>query len=222
MLKNKKLIFVGPIGNPMKEYLDRYDYVIRTNNFFSIEPSEISCNRCDILVTNSMYISRFHKIVVNNLWKIKYLFVPMSRLDFIKEKIHEKFHHKIIPMSYNKNNHDFIVDGYPLLLSRLLYFILEKYPNEYPEKFFVTGIDFYDSKNIKQFWFKGYEVPGDKQSKLLTIGKSKHKPESNKIFFKYLYNKYKWISCDAKILNIINKCKINDTDLLVNNKNNTK
>lgn len=46
----KKIIIVGPAKNqPNNEFLDNFDYVIRTNNFMN---SSISNKRCDMLLLN--------------------------------------------------------------------------------------------------------------------------------------------------------------------------
>jgi hypothetical protein len=204
MFNNKKLIFVGPLGNPEISLLKKHDYVIRTNNFLSIKPGILKSRRCDILVVNFFYIRKYFRLVEANLDNIKYVIVPKGKYIFLKNKIDKKYHKKIISMSYNIKKHDFEVKGFPLMLSRFLYYILE---NHKPKLFYVTGIDFYESKKIEKFWLDGYSVPGDKQSKLMLIGKGKHNIESNKDFLLYLHTTYKWIRCDIHVRRIINKSK---------------
>jgi hypothetical protein len=123
-------------------------------------------------------------------------------VSFLKKKLNKHHHNKIVAMYYNKNKHKFIVDGFPLLLSRLLYYIIENYK---PTKFMVTGIDFYQSRQLSKFWLPGYEVKGDKQSHLIPLGKSKHNIESNKKFLIHLYNSSEWVKCSNAVLAIIMK-----------------
>ena len=45
--------------DPDQKIVDQYDYVVRTNNFFSIKPKILRSRRCDILIVNNLYSKHY-------------------------------------------------------------------------------------------------------------------------------------------------------------------
>lgn len=204
-ITQKKLLFIGPLGRLPKNYINSFDYVIRTNNFFGINKKYLTSDRCDILVANPFCVRNRHELIMKNISNIKYLLIENSSIILLKNKYPHlsKYFHKFILFRHNKNKHSFVVDGEPLLLTRFIYFLLEKKYN--PKKLMVTGLDFYYSKNISNFWLPGYSIKGDKESKKLVSNCSKHNPVSNAQYFKYIMKNIKWITCDSNINKILSK-----------------
>lgn len=206
MLNNKKIIFVGPLGNPSEKYLNGFHYVIRSNGFFGINKKILDCDRCDILAVNRIYSVTHSHVIIDNLSKIKYVWTTNAGYKLLREKAPDNQKHKILLMKFKKDGHGYAVKKYPLMLSRILYHILEYYK---PALFCVTGIDFYKSKEIKKFWMPGYAIKDCLKSNKLATGKGKHDIESNKILLKYLMEKHKWIKPDKSIRAIIKNIEIN-------------
>lgn len=203
ILSNKKIIFVGPLGNPANEYLKKFHYVIRTNGFFTVDKKLLNSERCDILVVNKLYSTMYYDVIIKNLKKVKYVFVSsVLGYNCLLEYVPSQLKNKIIYMNYNAYKQDFHIKKYPLLLSRLLLFITEYYT---PKLFFVTGIDFYVTKNLNKFWLPGYAVKESTEANILAKNKNKHDVESNKQFLLFLINKYDWVRADNLILSIIKK-----------------
>lgn len=203
-INNKKLLFIGPIGNPVKSFIDKFDFVIRSNNFFSIKKNILFSYRCDILVVNNIYTKLYHHIIDKNIHKIKYLIVPPKKLKFALKHINKKFHSKIFTLKFNKNKHDFKTKKHPLLVSRIIYFLIQN--NYIPKEFFITGIDYYDSMDIDKIWLPGYRIfiKNVSNNKMLNIN-SVHDIDSNKKLLLFYLNKFNWINCDNLIYNIITK-----------------
>lgn len=205
MLDKKTLIFVGPLGNPTDEYLKKYDYVIRTNNFFSISHRILNSNRCDILSVNRIYSISHCDFIISKLHAIKFLWTSSSEgYKLIKSKAPKIYKKKILYMKFNKDNHDFQVKKYPLMLSRVLYHILEYYK---PSFIYIMGLNFYNFKNIRENWLPGYCINSIKNPNKIATGKGKHDIESNKKHLIHILNKHRWIKCDRVILDILKNTK---------------
>lgn len=70
-INNKKLLFIGPMGNPTQSFVNNYDLIIRTNNFFSIKKNVLFSYKCDILFVNGLCINKCHRIINKNMHKLK-------------------------------------------------------------------------------------------------------------------------------------------------------
>lgn len=204
MFNHKKILFIGPLGNPVNKFVNKFDYVIRTNNFFSIKPNILHSYRCDILITNHLYTTRYHYIIKKYMHKLKYLFVYGTTMKtFISNKVHPKHLNKIIDINYSLSNQKYIVRGNPLQLSKLLYYITQNYK---PWRFFITGINFYQTKTIDTIYLPGYaikEIVNKHQQTILEQRKHHHDIESNIGLLRYLYHKYDWIDIAPSVLAII-------------------
>jgi hypothetical protein len=118
----------------------------------------------------------------------------------LQEKCPPKFKKKIVHMKYDKDKHKFKIKKYPLLLSKLIFHLIEYYK---PKEFYMTGIDFYSSKDPKKYYLPGYEVTRKNKSEDIATSGGRHDLESNKQFFRYVLSKYVWINCDLSIKAIL-------------------
>ena len=194
---NKRLLFIGPLGFKFKKLnLNTIDYVIRTNNFFSIPEKHLKTTRCDILLVNGLYTKTNTNIIVANFHKLKYLMTTSYRAYKILSKVlTSKQMTKVHFISYHIKIAKYRVKGYPLILLFLLYFLHKNRP----ARFYVTGIDFYLSG---KYGLPGYQIK-QVTKRMKDRDKKKHDIESNIKVFKMFYQDFDWVRCDKKILYLL-------------------
>ena len=150
-LNDKKIIFCGPLFNKDDEFLSEYDVVIRTNNFFSIEPELRNSSRCDILVCNSIFSKRYSDKIVENIDEVKYVFCSsLEGAKILKEKLYSNDIKKV--HFFSGGNDLRIIKTHPLGLMHFLSYIINFYK---PSLFYIDGVDFYSTKDVSKFWLKG-------------------------------------------------------------------
>lgn len=200
----KRVIFIGPLYKVNKN-LENFDYVVRTNGFFSIKCEQTSQNfrtnkthqtRCDILLVNGLYTRTNLPTILANFDKLKYLMTSSCRAFKILERVLTKKQFRKVRLLYTSNGkRKYNVVGYPLMLTFLLYY-LDKYQK--PKEFHITGIDFYKSKT---HWLPGYQSKTGKR--LLQKDIKKHNIDSNINVLKRFYKDYGWIHCDKLLIRLL-------------------
>ena len=94
---DKKIIFIGPLGNPADNIVNQYDIVVRTNNFFSIDKDILKSERCDILIVNTLFSKNYSELIENNIDKVKFILAKNRyTYDILLKKINAIYHDKII------------------------------------------------------------------------------------------------------------------------------
>lgn len=214
MFNKKRIIFIGPLGNIEDKFLKQYDFVVRTNNFFSIDKELLKSERCDILVVNNLYVRCHHDKIIKNMNKIKYLLVKnklaydtiMKKIDIHNNDIYNRDNkvdkNKVIYMSYMYSKINFPFKKEPLLVSNFLFYLIQYFR---PNLVYFTGFDFYQSKDVSKFWLPGYETKQSLRNNVLKGDKKNHNIESNILYFKYVLDQYRWIQCDHVLRDIIKK-----------------
>lgn len=196
-LKNKTVIFVGPLGNPSDTYLAKYDYVIRTNNFFGIDKDHLNSNRCDILLCNKLYTTTNVYKIIENLPNISWCVqVSKEGYEVLTSKCSEEQKNKIININVNRLRHP-LIRKVPFLLSKFLIYLIRNTGN-YPKNVHVIGIDFYKGKELKDFWPPGYMIKEAKKNNVL-VNTNKHDIRSNRKFLQDCIKNFKWITCSKKV-----------------------
>lgn len=203
IFNNKRIIFVGPLGNPTNAELKLYDIVIRTNNFFSIDKTILKSTRCDVLLVNSAYYRYNYGIILQNLDKYQYLMCFNKNIYSYILKVRKK------KWLVRKNKNRFIVAFYdaekcivktPLLLIKLMYYLSE---NCHPLNFHVTGIDFYQSKQFSKIWLPGYATNLELETNIYARTNFTHNIKDNAVAMGTLMDNYKWITTNSNIVCII-------------------
>jgi len=147
LIKNKKVIFVGPSpilkGSKLGEWIDSFDIVIRTNNFYSTleENKEDYGSKCDVLYTNVQFIREMSPLPIQEY--------VSKGLKFLRSKSyipqpHTTDYNKFVltsPINENTINHIQINNiKSPLMGSYILFDILQYNPSE----FFIAGVNCYN------------------------------------------------------------------------------
>jgi hypothetical protein len=203
MLDNKRILFVGPLGNPDNNLMDKFDIIIRTNNFFSIDKRVLKSSRCDILIVNKLYSTKYSDIINNNIDKLKYVLAKnKAAYDVLIAMINPSDRHKVLYMSYTHSKHTYKINKQPLIVSNLLLYITEYFT---PSLLYLTGFDFYTSIDVNKFWLPGYATKESLYFNILKGDKDKHDVLSNIKYLKFCLDKYKWITCDTKIYELVKK-----------------
>ena len=197
LINDKKIIFCGPLFNKDDEFLKEYDTVIRTNNFFSIDPQIRNSSRCDILVCNSIFSKRYTHKIIENIDTVQIvLSSSKSGTRDIKDKLFSVDKSKVV--HFSGENDLRTISRNPLSLMTLVSYIANNFK---PELFFIDGIDFYSSNNVSKFWLKGYAIKESSTCNVLGKDKYKHDIQSNKDYLKAVVKKYSFIKLSDLVIN---------------------
>lgn len=215
---DKKILFIGPLGNPSKQFVDKFDIVIRTNGFFSIK-TEMHTTRCDALLINGAYLSRHKHTILANLHKLKYVltfcnnFIAVMKKCKSSKKCNEKvLQRKHIKLECKPSEN---MPHHPLLLIKLLNYIVSKTK---PQQFYVTGINFYQTKQLSKIWAPGYCSKYELRTNVFAWTNFKHNIPANIKFFTQCMKSNKWIQCHKTVTDAVKSFSQN-TDFDVDFKN---
>lgn len=202
MLNNKRVLFIGPLGNPDKKFVDEYDIVVRTNGFFSIDKKILKSDRCDILIVNQLYSKLYGKTVNDNMDKVKYVLAKhREAYNHLIKHIDDKHKHRVLYMSYSLKNSLYVsIKKQPLIVTNFLLYVKQYFT---PKTLFFTGFDFYVTQDVNKFWLKGYAPKESKIYNVLSYDKNTHDVRSNVKFFKQCLEKISWVKCDDNIKQIV-------------------
>tara|TARA_B110000037_G_scaffold56850_1_gene69380 strand:+ start:479 stop:1072 length:594 start_codon:yes stop_codon:yes gene_type:complete len=188
---NKNIIIVGPsLNQPKNDFLQKYDIVIRTNNFIN---SDLYNLRCDALLLN--YITA-RVIDVKSLYKIyksniKYIICYHDYYLKFKKYLPNK---KIIIINIkNKTNRiNYIYKKHPTIIYILIMNLLDYNIRS----LFIDGIDFYTNKKI---YIDGYKWSIHNKKESI------HNINEDKSFLILLLHNIKNINTTLYIFNILKK-----------------
>jgi len=196
LINDKKIIFCGPLFNKDDEFLKEYDTVIRTNNFFSIDPQIRNSSRCDILVCNSIFSKRYTHKIIENIDTVQIvLSSSKSGTRTIKDILYSVDKSKVV--HFGGENDLRMISRYPLSLMILVSYIINNFK---PDLFFIDGIDFYASNNVEKFWLKGYAIKESGTCNVLGKDKYKHNIQSNKDYLKDMVKKHSYIKLSDLVI----------------------
>lgn len=207
-LNNKTILFAGPLYNEPDNILDKYDIVIRTNNYFSIKDRK--SDRCDILICGKQFIEhRSFSVFRKN---IKYLIVKGIES---KNKLVRRFH------GYNSKNkiykkremrekleniyvmefNDELIKKYhfnkkPLLMENFIYYVIKNFK---PKELFIDGINFYVDNNLPE----GYKLDQLKNVDIHDMTHKSHDIKHSKQFLKDSIEKYNFIKTTDYIKSLL-------------------
>jgi len=204
MIKNKKVIFVGPsnylIGKNKGKYIDSFDIVVRSGNAINMNKNLYNDygSRTDIIYLNNPFVRACYPLPLNE-WKEKGLKEIVIRDNFtdIINAIN-----KIIKCRSCYEIHKELSDKLSgaILGSYLITDIIK----QNPKSFYLTGITFY---NKGHDYYKGYERKEIKELKR-NEKKTRKKPikvhsyNNNNNYIKEMIKKYN-IKTDEYIKEII-------------------
>ena len=202
MFNRKRVLFIGPQGNPTKEFMKSYDYVIRTNGFFGIKRNYLHSYRCDVLITNGTYVFASSDTIIKNINKLKKIYTTnLVAHRFLEKRLKSEDHQKIEFVKYDRPLMKKKIKKKPFLLTLLLFHIIKYHK---PKLLYITGIDFYQSKRLNKIWAPGYVINHELKSNSIAKTNISHDIRSNIIFFRECLRTYKWLKCDRNIIKIVN------------------
>lgn len=194
LIENKRVVFVGPATNLLNKNrgreIDKYDIIIKTNGALklnSIAYYRDYGSRIDVLYVNNQY----YRTQKNNLWHLKKYGIKFLRGKSFKYQDRIKFD---IPSGSIINA---MAEVNKTVKSALMgCYIIQDILMQNPKEFFVTGIDFFNTKN-QVFVENDYReyIPGYLPQKIILEGnrinkgktKDFHDPKSNTEF---IYKKW--------------------------------
>ena len=206
-INNKKIIFCGPLFDKDDKYLEEYDIVVRTNNFFSIEPELRNSSRCNILICNSIFSKRYTHKIVENIDHINYVLSSSpSGSTKIRDALYSAEKKKV--HFFSGGNDLRLIKRHPLGLMQFLSYIINNYE---PSLFHIDGIDFYMTKDVSKFWLTGYAIKESGNCNVLGRDKTKHDLESNKLYLKRILSKIPYVKIGKMVeeaLQVIEEKKV--------------
>lgn len=205
--ENQSVIFVGPLQhNLSKEAIEKYDIVIRSNNFFGMKEDDLVSSRCDVLIVNKLFYesSYFSKQLEQIKPKVKLLLV----YDFFLNHAIDTFIDSnlvIDSFSSQKNNRLSYFQRFPLLLTRLLDYLI---PHSF-QQLYITGINFFQGSKETDFWRKSYILPEHYKFNILKGDKNVHNTDDDMLFLQETINRDSRIEVDDTVSNILDSFTVN-------------
>lgn len=167
-ISGKRVIFVGPgsilKGRGLGSFIDSFDVVIRTNNFPMLMKEDPSLavdygEKCSVLYMNYHYARNNRPLPIELFKSVNIKWLCSKKMRPVDMRIAGKiFHVRVID---NISNYIYKLIGDALMGSVILHDVVSHCPGE----FFITGIDFFLSRNDNYGSYANPDYISDKAKK---------------------------------------------------------